>query len=440
MRPLTDYSHIRGFNYTASYAVNDMDFWSHYKHDVVEKEMGYAKRLGLNAARIFLPYRVYLKNKTQFLQDVKDFVQTAWKYQVWTSPIVYFGYEFYPDFVEEEATEDLPKMVSMLDPDNYYLADQYFDDLHAAIGSEEGLIFWDVANEPGYHTPNFVTFYPDEPQFRKDMAPLPEDMDAFREKQERVWKFIRHAITHMKETDPVNALGVGNTFAYEIEPSKTAEMVDILIYHDYFETRKRVRTTCELMKNLSIKYGKPVINNETGCLCRSNPYDMVLEILNEYKFGFFVFELMVGSSGWQRVHGIVYPDGTVRDPSIVAAVQGFFRNRGESALPENVNEEGHAFVALKMAAEAISLSESRSMRHQKKECAEILLEAAEYIANLLEAGQYVPMRIPPTAKIAAWRRQENPNLEEIRQWLFSLMGTLKEVCYISGNEMTDARM
>ena len=153
---------------------------------------------------------------------------------------------------------------------------------------------------------------------------MPEDMESFRAKQELVWQFIRHAIAHVREKDPVNALGVGNTYAYEIEPSKTAPLVDILVYHDYFETRSRVRNVCEIMKRLSEQYHKPVINNETCCLCRSNPYDMALEILQEYHFGFYVFELMIGNDMWRRVHGICYPDGTVRDPSIVAAVQGFF--------------------------------------------------------------------------------------------------------------------
>ena len=60
MKPLADYSHIRGFNYTPSYAQNDLDFWNNYRHDVVDREMGYAQRLGLNSARIFLAYKAYL--------------------------------------------------------------------------------------------------------------------------------------------------------------------------------------------------------------------------------------------------------------------------------------------------------------------------------------------------------------------------------------------
>lgn len=438
MKPLADYSHIRGFNYTASYAKDDRDFWEHYRHDVVDREMGYAQRMNLNSARIFLPYVSYLRDPSGFLAGVKDFVQTAWAHGISTSPIVYFGRPFYPDFEEKEPAEGEPRLVSMLKPENYHLADEYFDDLCDAIGGEPGLLFWDIANEPGYHTPNFVTFYPEEPAFRQELSPMPEDMESFRAKQELVWQFIRHAIAHVREKDPVNALGVGNTYAYEIEPSKTAPLVDILVYHDYFETRSRVRNVCEIMKRLSEQYHKPVINNETCCLCRSNPYDMALEILQEYHFGFYVFELMIGNDMWQRVHGICYPDGTVRDPSIVAAVQGFFRNRTSSALPENVNEEGSADLAIRLATKALSDTADRWNRDSKKK-AEQLLEAAEYICNLLEAGQYVPMRIPPTARVEAYRAQENPNVEEIRAWVYELIGQLRDACCMAGQGATNNR-
>lgn len=433
MKPLKDYSHIKGFNYTASYAHNDIDFWSNYRAEVVEREMGYAQRLGLNSARIFLPYCVYRKNPQQFLENVTDFVRTAWKHGISSTPIVFFGREFYPDYVEEDGSAD------MLAPENKHLSEEYFAALHGAIGSEPGLLFWDVSNEPGYHTPEFVTYYPDEPEFRHELSVKPEDMETFRAKQELVWAYLRDMIAYMRKVDPVNALGIGNTYAYEIEPSGTAELVDILIYHDYFETRKRVRDICEQMKALGEKYQKPVINNETGCLARANPYDMELEILKEYGFGFYIFELMIGSSGWNRVHGICYPDGTVRDPSIVAAVQGFFRNRSETALPSDVNQEGAAYRAIDMAVRAISGAVNTHNGDHSGETEE-LLEAAEMIANLLEAGEHVPMHYPPTAKVEAYRRQAHPNTEEIKDWLYELVETLKKACHIVGIGNTGSRI
>ena len=211
-----------------------------------------------------------------------------------TTPILYCGGPFYPDFVEEEAHDGLPAIPSILKPENYHLADEFFDDVYQAVGSEPGLLFWDIANEPGYHTPNFVTFYPEEPEFRHLLDPSPRTWRPSGPSRNRCGLLFRHAIAHVREKDPVNALGVGNTYAYEIEPSQTAPLVDVLIFHNYFETRKRVRDECEIMKRLSQKYNKPVVNNECCCLCRSNPYDMELEILG----GIRLWLLRVRADDW----------------------------------------------------------------------------------------------------------------------------------------------
>ena len=41
---------------------------------------------------------------------------------------------------------------------------------------------------------------------------------------------------------------------------------------------------------LSEKYGKPVINNQTGRPRRSNPYDVAVEMANKYHIGWYLFE------------------------------------------------------------------------------------------------------------------------------------------------------
>ena len=87
-------------------AWNDRVFWANYHHDIVERDMGYAERLKLNCARIFIPYMVYREDPEKFLANVKDFIQTAWKHGVGTNPIVYFGAFFFPikeEFVREEG-------------------------------------------------------------------------------------------------------------------------------------------------------------------------------------------------------------------------------------------------------------------------------------------------------------------------------------------------
>ena len=205
--------------------------------------------------------------------------------------------------------------------------------------------------------------------------------------------------------------------------------MDIIVFHDYFETRSRVREIYEQALALSKKYNKPVINNETCCIGRANNYDMVLELISEYPFGWYVFELMIGADVWNRVHGIVYPDGKVRDPSIVAALYGFYRKRDEGIILPDVNQEGHVNRVMELARKVLSKTKNGFGGDHSRDTEE-LLEVCEYAANLLEGGELVPMAYPPTAKVEAYRRQEHPDADEIKDWLMELLEILRKSCHI----------
>ena len=430
MRKNVDYSSIRGFNYTLSIAEQGESAWLHYDHNMVERDMGYAERLRLNSVRIFLRYSCYVQDREAFLTNVKDFIRTAWKHGISTNPIIYFGFyasgdragEFEP--VEGETLPPVAKTVR--DPSLWHLGETYFDELHAAVGQEPGLLFWDISNEPGY-TDNFLTWYEEEPAYVTDFRVRP-NMEELREKQEITWEYIRHFCQYVKSVDPDHDIGIGNIFIWETEPSRTAEMVDVIVFHDYSATRSRLRGVLETARELGRKYNKPVVDNEMCCLCRGNPYDMAIQLHDEYQVGWYLFELMICGNNWNRVHGVVYPDGSVRDPSIAAAVMGFFRNRGEEMICSDVNQENYLDRAI-LYANRVILETRQNSGFDHSRDAEKILEVCEFCANLLEGGELVPMKYPPTAKIEAYRRMPRPNCEELRDYLMELLDTLKKSCH-----------
>ena len=144
---------------------------------------------------------------------------------------------------------------------------------------------------------------------------------------------------------------------------------------------------------------------------------MAVETADRYGIGWYLFELMIEEEGgmWSKVHGIVYPDGTVRDPSIVAAVMGFSGIGNETAIQSDVNQEGHADKAIAAALNALN------KKRKWKNC----LEAAEYVANLLEAGELVPMAVPPTAKDRCLSENREKDIKEIRCFLYKLVCLLQ---------------
>ena len=76
--------------------------------------------------------------------------------------------------------------------------------------------------------------------------------------------------------------------------------------------------------------------------------------------------------------------------------------------------------------------ESKESFRSTRASTDAILEAAERCANLLEASQMVPMYDMPSAKIAAWRKQDpkDRNEKEIRKFAYDLVQLLKENCEI----------
>jgi hypothetical protein len=173
-----------------------------------------------------------------------------------------------------------------------------------------------------------------------------------------------------------------------------ADAVDVLSFHDYSPNRAIIRANIARAKAFAAKAGKPVFNTEIGCVARSNPYDVTIQEHMNANVGWYVWELMI-TPAWGDVHGVFYPDGTVRDPSIAAAILGLFRNRGPNVVLENPDREGAVTRAVASGKQWLAQPDATWERG---------LSIAETAANLLEAGELVAMREPPTRTVDLMRQ------------------------------------
>jgi len=390
MKLMKDYSWIRGTCYGWSRPGKTLDD--------NRRELGYAKRLGLNSTRIWLSYKAYEADPEGYVKRLVDYVRLAWnEYEISTMPILWNGNGIDPAILEPEFWAQF--------------GDSYHKAIVDALKDEPGLIMWDIMNEPSCN----------------DYLGAEKDPEIKAAKFEKMWTFVRHYCDYTRELDDKhNPITVGHTFPRDVEP--TIDSVDVISFHDYLETEARITASYEMIMDLVEKYHKPYINSELACLGRSNPYDLSLEICNRYKAGWYVFELMI-EGYWGDIHGIVYPDGTVRDPSIVAALMGFYRNRDVNTMVKtHPNKEGHVYRALKLMEEA--LEEKHTLFKGERSNTDAILEACEYCANILECCEMVPMNEPPTARIRALRAQEHPDVVECRKFGYELAQLLRDNCQI----------
>jgi hypothetical protein len=169
--------------------------------------------------------------------------------------------------------------------------------------------------------------------------------------------------------------------------------VDVLSHHDYSQTRAQIDADIARAQRMSAELNEPAINTEMACVGRANPYDIEIEEHNKHHMGWIIWELMIAQY-WGNVHGIFYADGTVRDPSIVAALYGFYRNRGPDIVMEESDREGITSGVLQ---------DARKWLTEPKPDWFAGMVIAETEANTLEAAQLVGMRDLPTRKVKLLR-------------------------------------
>ena len=357
-----DLSGVRGFNYEPSEAGGNVDQWLKYDPAVTERDFDYAKRLQLNRVRVWVTYGAWEKDKETLKKNLIHFVRAAHERGIGVMPTMAY------------------KSGEWKDKSAWPNARPFAADLVAAIGKEPGLEIWDVENEP-------------------ECCTLPPDADK------RL--HMEHAMYMAKvfhELDPATPETIGATFADNM--IEMGDAVDVLSFHDYSATRAQIRANIEKAKAYAAKVGKPLVNSEMACIARANPYDVTLQEHMQAHVGWYIFELMI-TPGWGNVHGIFYPDGTVRDPSIVAALFGMFRSHGTNVVEEVPDRENHLTEAV---------AKNKKWLVDANGDWKTGLDLAETSANLLESAQIAPMHDLPTRKVDLLRAGQ-PDLAALRATL-----------------------
>ena len=362
-----DCTQIRGFNYTPATVADPrhhVDTWVSYDPDEAAFNLDLAKSLNLNMARVFVPYQCFTELGDELAPRLQDFARKLDERGMGFVPVVGSGRW-------------------MRDTSLLYQAEEWVDYLVNALKDEPNLMMWDLMNEP-------------------DLAMFMKDINF--ENCKLLYKLF-------KEKDPDTPLTIGmEKVSCMIE---MADYADILQFHNYSETRDMVRDTIALAKAFAASVGKQVFNGEMGCIARGNPYDVTLEEHMKAGMGWTIWELMIVRKGWGTVHGVFYEDGTVRDPSIPAAIMGWFRNR-ETPMDYFPDREDKITSVL------------NRIDQWKKDGAKDLetgLHIAEVGANMLESAQLAPMAENPNWEVNQLRKSKD--LKELKTLLDKYYTMLK---------------
>ena len=369
---LRDPSLIRGFNYTPANVASPrhhIDCWVHYDSATIEFDMDLAKSLNMNQVRVFVPYTVYLEDSVALPAKLKHFVRVCHKRNIGVMPVLQGG-PWMKDTTQRSLGRNWAK----------FLVD--------AISDEPGLAFWDVMNEPDWPT-------------------------TPRERVLSNYENCKFMAKTFHELDPYTPVTIGMAFVDGM--IELADYVDVLQFHDYMQTREQIRNNITRAKEFAAKVNKPLINGEIGCIARANPYDITLQEHMNAKVGWYIWELMIVRKGWGTVHGVFYEDGSVRDPSIAAAIMGFFRKRSPDILPAVPDQEGWVTRITDRSDQWLKDSE-RTWQDG--------LDIVETSAHLLEAGELTAMRILPTWEVEKLK-QGDVDMKALKELIIKFKGQLE---------------
>ena len=308
---------IRGFNYVPAQNPSDLQMWRDYSEAVIECDMVFAQTAGFNFARVFLSYTVWSEsNSSLFLGRLQHFVATAHSRGVQTMPVIfdpcYDGCKGENITIKSDGDcwYPSPKPSDMESEAWWSSGGQAF--VRALVAAlppgTPGLAMWDAVNEPGHRA-----------------SGLP---------------FAIKVADYLREISPESnvTIGLGEELA---DPQQTvvrleqvAPHVDILSFHSYHDSWELGLEITELALSVARKHNKSVFNSETGCIARASAFDQTMEMATRNGIGFAVWELMISdcldcadTRRWK--HGLLYTDGTTRDPAAIAAVRGIYLNRGD---------------------------------------------------------------------------------------------------------------
>ncbi|HEX4269965.1 MAG TPA: hypothetical protein VHZ32_01205 [Rhizomicrobium sp.] len=374
-----DLSWVRGFNYTPASVTNEA-LYMQYDDQEVNRDFRYARSLNLNQARIFARYSEWKQDRSKFESSFRAVMAAAKRHNIGLMFVLAPGRQLV----------DLTDGMTAAQADAEARA--WVTDMLAMAKGHKEVFAWDVANEPDW------SGYSDNP--------MP---DSYR--QHRI-DFGRRMADLVHHFDKSNLTTVGcfrEKCLEEMEP-----YTDILSYHDYSPTVAEIDRYIDAAKSFAAKVKKPLLQTEMGCVGRGNPYDVALREYFKAHIGFYIWELMI-TKGWGDVHGVFYPDGSVRDPAIAAAVMGIFRKNDAGFRLENPDRE--SWVTRAVAAGTTWLADPHPDWNKG-------LEAAELEANMLQGNQLVAMRNPPVRSVAILRAGP-PDIAAlqalVRQYIAELM-------------------
>jgi hypothetical protein len=264
-----------GCNFLPSTAVNDVEMWQEETFDpaTIDRELGWAKDLGLNSVRVFLNYVVWEADAEGFKRRFTRFLQVARQHGISVMPVLMDDCNFsgreakagpQPEpvpGVHNSQWVSSPPLRMVTDRAAWPRLQAYVEDVVGSFGRDRRVVVWDLYNEPGN-----------------------SGMGA------RSLPLVEAAFAWARRKGPVQPLTVGAWADFGGATSKRFfELSDVISFHGY-DDPNGIRAKLKLCGSL----GRPVLCTEWLRRQTGNRFENLLPLFDEDWVGCYHWGLVAG--------------------------------------------------------------------------------------------------------------------------------------------------
>lgn len=326
-----------GTNFVPSTAVNALEMWQAATFDpaTIDRELGWAAGLGMNAVRVFLHDLLWHDDAAGLITRLDAFLAIADRHGIATMPVL-FESCWHPNpvsgpqppprpGVHNSRWVQSPGMAALADPAALPRLEAYTRGIVAAFARDPRIMAWDIWNEPD-NGPEVA---------RRDIATL-------KAKSALVLPLLDAAFGWARAAAPVQPLtsGIwsGDWSARDrLTPIQTCQIdnSDFVSFHNYDAANEFARRVAWLQA-----FDRPIMCTEFMARPRDSTFAAILPVARAARVGVFAWGLVSGRTqthlpwdSWEQpyleaapepwFHDVLEPDGTPHDAAEVAVLRSF---------------------------------------------------------------------------------------------------------------------
>ena len=281
-----------GANFAPSTAINQLEMWQAETFDLptIDRELGWAKQLGMNSMRVFLHDLLWKHDRDGYVKRIDQFLEVADKHGIRIMFIIFDGvWDPYPKLgkqrdprphVHNSGWAQSPGVEILSDPKRHDELQDYVQGILKYYANDKRVVVWDLFNEPD--NPNLRSYGKHEPPDKPKLALM----------------LLRKTFTWARQINPSQPLTAGVWREDWSDHNKLSEInkfmleeSDVISFHNYNDLAD-LKLRVDHLK----RYGRPLLCTEYMNRQTRSLFDPNMGYLKEQNIAAYNWGLVAGKT------------------------------------------------------------------------------------------------------------------------------------------------